>query len=519
MNNFSRTKNSIRNIIFGLIYKVLALILPFIARTIIIYYLGIQYVGLSSLFTSILSMLNLAELGVGSAIVYSMYDAVAKNDEELICALLKVYKKVYTIIGIVILCIGLMILPFIGNIITGEIPTNINIYILYLFYLINTVVTYLLFAYKNSLFIAYQRNDLISKISAFVLVVQNILQIIFLVCTQNYYLYIIWMIIGNILKNLIINILSKKLFPTCVPQGNVNKIIIDNITKKVKALFLYKIGGMVLTSVDSIVISAMIGLTELGKYNNYYFIITSLFAFLAIFYDSVRPGIGNSLVIERKEKNLKDFYKLFLLNSWLVGWCSVCLLCMYEPFMKLWVEEKHTFPFVIVILFTIYFYIWKMMEVVNLYKDAAGMWEYDKYRPIIASIVNLFFNIVLVKLIGIYGILISTIISILIVIFPWSTVVLFKYYFYENKYDMIKYFRKYFIYTLITIFTCAITYSICQLVQSVTILGVLYRFIICCIIPNVIFIFLLSFDKDFNDTIVWLYTKFNFLRRKKYEEK
>lgn len=514
MASIARTKNSIRNIGFGFAYKILALILPFIARTIIIYYLGIEYVGLTSLFTSILSMLNLAELGVGSAIVFSMYDAVAKDDQVLICALLKVYKKVYTVIGCVILTAGVIITPFLSRIISGDMPSDVNLYVLYYIYLANTVLTYFLFAYKNCLFVAHHRNDIISKISAIVLVLQNIAQIAFLIITKDYYLYIIWMLAGTILKNLLINYSSNRYYKRYAPKGNVNKTVVDNIVRKVKALFLYKVGGIVLTSVDSVVISAFIGLSVLGKYNNYYFIITSLFAFLAIFYDSIRPGIGNSLVLESKEKNIRDFYRLFLLNSWLVGWCTVCLLCMYEPFMEFWVGEALSFPISIVILFSAYFYIWKMMEIVNLYKDAAGMWEYDKYRPIVASLVNLFLNIVLVQVVGIYGILLSTIISIVVVIFPWSTVVLFKYYFSDNRRDMITYFKKYFYYMCITSVACIITYTICQVVQAVSIIGLIIRLIICIIVPNLVFGLGLSYDKDFYTTFIWVKDKLGIKVRK-----
>lgn len=518
MTSTSRMKNSVRNIGFGFIYKILALLLPFISRTIIIHYLSIQYVGLTSLFTSILSMLNLAELGVGSAIVFNMYYAVAQDDKNLICALLKFYKKVYQIIGVIILVVGLLITPFLGNIISGETPKDVSIFALYFIYLLNTVLTYFLFAYKNCLFIAYHRNDMISKISTVVLVLQNIIQIVFLTITKNYYLYIIWMVVGTILNNLLINYISGKEFKGYIPKGELEKSIISDIVKKVKALFLYKIGGVVLTSVDSIVISMFIGISTLGKYNNYYFIITSLFAFLAIFYDSIRPGIGNSLVVESKDKNLKDFFRLFLLNGWLVGWCTVCLLCLYEPFMELWVGESLTFPLSIVILFSLYFYIWKMMEIVNVFKEAAGMWEYDKYRPIVASIINLILNIVLVQNVGIYGVLLSTIISIIIVIFPWSTVVLFRYFFKENRKDMVKYFVKYFYYMFLTIVASLISYMVCQYIQAVSLPGLLLRFIVCIIVPNIIFIFGLSFDEDFATTIEWLKRKLIYLKSEKNEE-
>ena len=160
-----RAKNATRNVVFGFLLKIYTLIFPFIMRTAMIYWMGVEYLGLNSLFTSILQVLNLAELGVGSAMVFSMYKPIAADDDEEICALMKLYKIYYRVIGCVVLGVGLVLLPFLDKLISGEVPNDINIYILYLLNLGATVLTYWLFAYRNSLFQAYQREDIISKVS------------------------------------------------------------------------------------------------------------------------------------------------------------------------------------------------------------------------------------------------------------------------------------------------------------------------------------------------------------------
>ena len=272
-----RTKNSVKGIVSGMINKIILLIIPFIVRTIFIKTLGMEYLGLNSLFSSILNILNLAELGVGSAIVFSLYSAIAKNDEKEICALMNFYKKIYRIIGILVVAIGLIILPFIRQLCKGSVPTDVNIYILYLMYLVNSASSYFLYAYKNCLLTAYQQTYISNNVSTFVKVGLNVLQAIFLLLGQGYYVYLALAILATITENIVNAIWATRKYPNYKANGEIPKDEKKMIYKKVKALFFYKVGGVVLSSVDSIVISSFLGLTVLGKYNNYYYVITVLF--------------------------------------------------------------------------------------------------------------------------------------------------------------------------------------------------------------------------------------------------
>ena len=208
-----RTKNTLRNIVFGFCYRLLNIILPFISRTAILYILGEQYLGLSSLFTSILSFLSLAELGVGGAMVYSMYKPIAENDTTTIRALLNLYRKFYRAIGTVIFVIGLCLTPFLRLLIHESLPQNINIYILYLLYLLNAVLSYWLFAYKSAVLQAFQRNDVESKIAMFITPLSYAVMLGTLFLTRNYYAYIIWLPIFTTITNVIRLIYVYKNFP------------------------------------------------------------------------------------------------------------------------------------------------------------------------------------------------------------------------------------------------------------------------------------------------------------------
>ena len=265
-----KTKNASRNIIFGVLLKIYQILLPFIMRTVMMYTIGVEYLGLNSLFTSVLQVLNLAELGVGSAMVFSMYKPIAEDDSLTICALMKLYKIYYRVIGGIILIIGLGLTPFIPKLISGNIPTDMNVYILYLLNLFATVLTYWLFAYRNSILQAHQRNDVASKVTLGTETIKYILQIAALVLFHNYYYFVIVLLFTQILNNLFTAVAAKKIFPQYNPEGRLPKEEIRQINGKIRDLFTSKLGYTIVSSADTIVISAFLGLTALAQYQNYY---------------------------------------------------------------------------------------------------------------------------------------------------------------------------------------------------------------------------------------------------------
>ena len=489
-----RTRNARSGIITGLLSKVLHMGMPFITRTALLYILGTEYLGLSGLFSSLLSFLSLAELGVSNALVYSMYKPIAEEDEDTVCALLALYRKLYRMIGFVILAAGLICMPFLHLFISGDVPADVNLYVLYLLYLGNTVCSYFLFAYRSSLLTAHQRIDVSNVIDSTVSAVTWILQITMLLIFRNYYAFVIFMPVSNVAGNFIRLFYVKKHYPRYTPRGKVAPELESSIFKKIKALMGAKISTTVLHSSDNIVISAFLGLTMVTVYGNYYFLMNSISGLLGIVFSSILPGVGNSLITETLDKNYRDFRKFVFLNNWIVGWCGVCFICLYQPFMKLWVGEALLLPFSVVVLIVVYFVLYQGRKVVITYKDAAGLWWEDRFRPFVMAATNLISNLILVQFIGIWGIILSTILS-LCVSLPWETHTVFKHVFKRSA-------REYWLSMLqfgITLLAAAgVTFGVCQVVSE-GIIAILVRGCICVIIPNLIFFLVYRKSEAFSD--------------------
>ena len=491
-----RINNVTRNLGWGLFNKVVAILMPFVTRTAMIYTLGPLYLGLNGLYTSILQVLSVTELGISTAIVYDMYKPIAEGDTKKVCALLNFYKKCYKIIGIIVFVIGIIVMPFLGHLISGDIPSDINIYLLFLINLVNIVITYELFAYKLSLLAAMQRNDIVSKISSVVIIIQVILQLFALLVLKNYYCFTFILIVVNIINNIAAFYICKKKYPQFVCKGSVSNEEFSHIKTNVTGMLCTKIGMIVLNSADTIIISAFLGLKILGMYQNYYYIINALITGLTIVASSMIASIGNSVATESIEKNYKDFKRLNFIYLWLVSWCSICFLCICKPFMDLWVGTELQFPMEVVALFAIYFFTYKLNDMVAVYIDACGLWKKTKYIPLLASIVNLAINLALVNFIGIYGILISTIIAVLLIYDTLLTKKLFENYF-ENWGNIEKYFLQQLKFIIFTIIGATLTYISCKFIPYKGFISLIVDSIICLVVPNVLGIIVWHKNEDF----------------------
>lgn len=493
---FARTKNTLRNIAFGSLNRIINIVLPFITRTVILYIMGTQYLGLSSLFSSILSFLSLTELGVGAAMVYSMYKPIAENDHATICALLNLYRKLYRIIGTVILVLGLLLMPFLKILVPETLPPEINLYLLYLIYLVNAVLSYWLFAYKNALLQAYQRDDINSKIAAFITPTSYAVMLVSLFLTKNYYAYVIWLPVFTVLTNILRLVFVNRTFPDLEPRGEITRELQQSISKKTAALIGTKLNTVVLNAADNLVISAFLGLTVIAMYGNYHYIMSSIIGFLGIIYSSMTAGLGNSLQTDSLDTSYRNFEKFSFINSWLVGWCAVCLVCLYQPFMQLWVGEDLMFPFYVVLEMGLYFYTYQIRKIPVVYKDAAGIWWEDRFRPYVCMIVNVVLNITLVQVIGVSGIILSTVFSLFISI-PWENYTIFKYVFHRSSKP---YYSNMFFSAVTMLLAGAATLWICS-VLSDGIAAFVLKMCVCVVVPNVIFALLNHKRPEFHDTM------------------
>lgn len=493
----TRKKNIERNLIFGVIKYIVTLVFPFICRTVIIYYLGEKCLGLGSLFSSILNMLSLSELGFSSAIVYALYKPIACNDEEKICALLKLFRNIYKICGCIILILGIAILPNIELFIKGTYPDDINIYIIFLILLINTAISYLLFGYREVLLVANQRNDIQSKIYISTYFISYIIQIFVIISTKNYYIYTLLTLFTTVFFNIVTWWITKKMYPNILCKGKILKEEKKAIYKNVAALFGHQIDVVIINSADNIVISTFLGLSQVAIYNNYFYIITALINMLFILANALVASIGNSIEVESVEKNYKDFNQLNFIFGFINIWSSTTLLCLIQPFMTMWMGSHMLYEISTVICLVLVFYVRQSRRVLLTYKNATGNWTGDWLKPYIAVAVNVILNIILVNNIGINGVIISTIISIVFVEIPWEAKVLFQQYF---KKGITQYIKRQAILFVKLILVMFVTYRALCWIEDKNIFTFLFKGICCMIIPNLLMILLSYREEDYKNT-------------------
>ena len=444
---FNKTLNSTRSILWGWVNRIVKIFTPFLFRTLLIKKLGIEYLGINSLFNSILGLLSLAELGFDAAVVSIMYKYIADNMQEEICAILKFLKNVYLCIGVIVLFIGACLIPFLPFLIKdmSAIPSDVNVYFIYIIFLVNSSVSYFFGGYKNSLFNAYQRVDIISNVYTVILLLSFGVQVFIILIFEDYSLYIITMPLFTILNNLCLVLIANKQYPFLKPHGKIAIEIKIDLIKKVKGLFFAKVGSVLSFSFDNLIISSFLGITILAKYTNYCYLVSGVEGFLVVINTSLQPVIGNLVYTKSIEENFDYLKKLTFIYNWLVSFCSVCFIMLEQTFINIWLGIEYQLPVFIIYSLTFSFYVSTFDSILGIYKAARGIWWEDRYRCFIAGIVNLILNygiaVILQKYNPYYvllGVSISTFLSQAIIGTPWATIITFKIYFKDGLKQYIK---------------------------------------------------------------------------------
>lgn len=493
MSDMQRTKKSLTNLITSLIGQAFSIIISFITRMIFVKCLSPEYLGVNGLFTNILSMLSLVELGVGSAMTYSLYKPLAENNKEKIKTLMDLYKKSYRIIGLIILILGIGFTPFYKYLI-NDIPNIQTLNIIYILFVINTGVSYF-YSYKRSLIICDQKKyiAMIYKYTFYFL--YNIAQIIVLLLTKNFILYLICEVISTILENIAISVKADKMYPYLKDKDikPMKKDEFNKIKKNVFAMMFHKVGGMVVNSTDNIILSKFVGIISVGVYSNYYMIINGIQIVTNQIFDAIVASVGNLGVSESKEKIKSVFNKVFFMGFWIFSFCSICLIVLFNDFIQIWIGEQFLFDFSIVIVIVIVFYLRGMRKAVLTFKDATGNFYHDRYKPLIESVINFIISIILVKRIGIIGIFLGTVISTLTTSLWIEPYVLYKYVFKQNVKE---YFYKFIKYTIIAIIVGITTLLVSSIIKNVSILTIIIKLIICLVIPNTLYFLIFYKTKE-----------------------
>lgn len=487
----SRMTHARRNMKSGVVLKLVTPLTSFITRTALIYSLGTVYLGLNGLFTSMLQVLSLAELGFGSAIVFSMYKPIAQKDEVTVNALLNLYRKIYRVVGSVIMGVGLLLIPFLPKLIHGSLPEGINLTALYLIRLADTSISYFLFTYRNCLLDASQRKSRIQRIQSISKIVLCAVQVLLLMLFKNYYIFCIAIPVIQVGQNLAYWVVSKMTFPQYRCEGNLPKDARKDIMKRVTGLFMFRLSHVLRNSFDSIILSAFLGLEILAIYQNYFLIVTTVVGISSILTDSTLSSIGNSVAMETTEKNYRDFKSFQLLFMWVVGLICVGMSCLYQPFIRLWVGKHNMLSDGLMLLFVVYFFTERMGNICFQYRQARGLWWEDRARPIVDGITNLTLNFFLVQYIGIAGVMLSTIICHIFIDSLWGARILFKHYFTNEKQS--HYVLKLMLFAASTAIVCALSFLLCNFIpvyaeNAITcLLFMAGRGIICMIVGNMIF--------------------------------
>lgn len=485
MANRTRTEYSIINMMASLGGYALNIVLSFICRVFFVRQLGPEYLGINGLFSNILSMLSLAELGIGTAMIYELYKPVAQKNQEKIASYMKVYGIAYKLIGCVIALLGVALIPFLKFLIQN--PPNIkeNIVILYLLFLFSTVSSYF-FSYRSSILIANQKNYLVLAISYSVVIVQNIAQIISLLIFNSFMIYLVLQIIFVFLTNVLISMKAVKDYPYIKDKRakRLSKQEILKLVKNIKALTVTKLSGILVNNTDNIVITYFNGLITTGVVSNYSLLTNTINSLVNQIFTSLSASLGNLNAVAEDEHKYEVFKALNLANFWLYGWASVIIVTISSDVVELFFGKTYVMGMEIPIILAINFYMLGMQCVVGLYKSTMGLFKYGQYILLFTAVLNLSGDIILGKQYGVFGIFLATAVARLFTNTWYEPYVIYKHGFYRSFYEYIK---RYIEYLIILIVTCMSVWKICTWIHLNLMIGLIIKCLICVIIPNLIF--------------------------------
>lgn len=483
----SRLKNSALNFASGFLGRVLAILLNFVVRTIFIYCLNEAYLSVNGLYSNILTVLSLAELGFGSAMVYRMYAPVAVKDYQKAAALLQFYKKIYIIIGVVIFSLGLCVIPFMDYIIKDK-PDISGLTLYYILFLVNTSISYWFSSYKASVLYADQKEYIKTNVQNTMAILQSGLQIVLLLLFRKYLLYLLIQLAGNIFLNLYVAHLVDKRYPEIQTYQGASLSAEERvqIRKDTEALVLSRFGHVALNGTDNIIISAVVGVLWVGRLSNYTLICDSVTSVLCQITAAITGSLGNFFATEDKHAGYALFKKVEFLNFWLYGFSFIALVTLLDPFVQIWAGERFVLGLPISVAIAINFFVAGYMNTLWVFRSTIGLFKQGKFRPILVAILNIILSIFLGKLWGVFGVLFATFLSRAAISLWYDPLILHRYGFEVScKPFFARYFRRVLLLTTILIVMLTIRYVVLSSATTVLRFAVMTMF--TAIVPNAIF--------------------------------
>lgn len=483
MNHKSRSYNSAVNAIVNIVAQFIILLINFGTRKIFIVTFGENYLGISGLFSNVLSVLSLAELGAGSAILYCLYKPVAENDYKKINALINYYKKLYRIIGLIVAGIGLLIVPFLHFFVNIKADIG-NISVYYLLYLANIVASYFL-VYKTAILTADQKNYIIKICTGIVQIVQFVVLSIIAIVFRNYTLYLTLQIIFSILTNVVCSIVASKRYPFINEKNQIKEEEKKVIWSNIKSMFSYQVGNVVVNHTDNILISLLISTITVGFYSNYSMVVSAVSTFAMLLFTSVQASIGNLAAKEDEGRQYEVFEKLSVIGFCITSFATVSFVTLFQDFITILYTDYYLLDFKVVFAIAANFYMVNILQPIYCYRNTVGLFKHTKLIMLYTAGINIVLSIVLGQIWGLFGILFATFISRLITNFWYEPIKLYNKYFYRSPK---LYFKDQLVNFVLTIFMVGVLLLISIPLGSINIYG---RFVIksalCVIVPCVIF--------------------------------
>lgn len=495
MKGHSRTEYSLLNIIAGVGGYIINTVLGFICRMVFVKCLATDYLGVNGLFTNILSMLSLAELGIGGAIVYALYKPIAENNEKKIASLVRVYGTAYKIIGIVVGLVGICLMPFLNIIITEQPNISESIYVLYLVNLFNTVITYF-YSYRSSLLIAAQQNYIVVGINYVVTILQSILQMLALVGTHNYMAYILIQTAGTAIYNVAVSKIAVKRFP-CIADKNIEPLPPKEkkaLFRDIKDLTFYKISGLLVNSTDNILITFFQGLATTGIASNYTLLVNTLNSLLGQIFNSLTASIGNHNATESEEKKYEMFQFMNFMNFWIFGFAGLGIVFCSSDLVRLCFGEMYVMPGRIPLVIALNFYTVGMMNAIWTYKHTLGLFRYGRFLQIITGLLNILFSVILGKSGGLFGILFATFLARACTNLWYDVYAVYKHGFHKSP---VQYLKRYLHFSIVLSMAAFVCYFSLKLISGPLVMRVLLEIIVCSIVINGVFICAFCKTKEF----------------------
>ena len=495
-----RTGSSIRNVYAAAVLSIFVAVIGFFAQRIFINTLGIEYLGVNGLFTNIVSMLAMAELGLGSAIYYHLYKPMAVNDTAKVKSLVDFYKKGYRLVALAVFILSVLLIPFINNIV-GNVNISENIYVIYQLFVLDIVFSYLL-TYKRAVLYVDQNNHIISMVHMGYLALLNALQISALLITGSFYLYLIIKIVMRLVENVVLTNITNKRY-TYLKDKSIT--VLDSATKsdiykKIRGNSYHKVATYVVLGTDNILISVFLGIKVVGLYSNYYLVISAISLITSQIFTAITASVGNLLVNSKSGKSFEVYKRLRFGNYVLACVATTSFLVVMNSFITLWIGDKFVLPLGVLIAISINLYLTLIRSVFNSFKDAAGIFHEDRFVPVVESVVNIGFSLILLQHLGLAGVFLGTACSTLILhLFSYPKFVykpLFK-----QSYR--SYYSDFFKLAAIAFVTAAITYAVSR---SITLEGNLATLVanvlLSVVIPGVILYTIFRKNSEF-----WYYLR------------